>query len=682
MRGGGAFVAFVALNAAYADDVYHLGRIEVVATEEKETIDSNDTLNIVTTQDIEISSASTVDEALRFTTGVFYEPPAGGRGEPSIGIRGYSVTHIGLFVDGIPVHSIYDRQTDWAQFSSFGISEIAVSKGYASPVYGMNTLGGAVNVITSKPKDKLEITARYGFVSKNEHQAFVSVGSNTGKMYYQLSYAFTDRDSLNLSSDFQTTQLQPNRDMFNSNYTNHTLRAKVGIVPNESHEYSLNFIYQKGEKGGMNNVYGTRVNVWNWPNYDKITAYILGNSRLSEMISLNSKLYYDTFDNKLQVIGAWDGRSIMATNWAGAAITPSRPYTSHYDDYALGGIFTLGFDFDKTKNLKVGVNLKQDNHKETATSWTSSNQYRNEREEISDLSSSLFAEYAQVLSDTLRVVVNGSYDRNDFISAETDKDTSLRHLQGWTLQGILYADVNNYTTLYGNIGKKNKLPTLKDRFGSTWGRRVSNPDITPESAINYEVGSLFEWKAGKGSVAVFYNDINNMLISVGMPNNTCSAGTNCTRLENAKEGYAYGFEAGVQQGFYDETIVLGANYAYVQKKATNSNGSSYGVDGSRILDYPNHIVNASVLLAPIKQVDVIGQATFQSKQWYTTGSGANISYAQNKDVFLVDAKVNYRPIQSWQLSLGAYNLLDKNYYYSSGYYMAGRRIMASAEYRF
>ncbi|MDE7447789.1 MAG: TonB-dependent receptor, partial [Helicobacter sp.] len=432
----------------------------------------------------------------------------------------------------------------------------------------------------------------------------------------------------------------------------------------------------------MNNVYGTRTNVWNWPNYDKITAYILGNSRLSEMISLNSKLYYDTFDNKLQVIGAWDGRSIMATNWAGAAINPSRPYTSHYDDYALGGIFTLGFDFDKTKNLKVGVNLKQDNHKETATSWTSSNQYRNEREEISDLSSSLFAEYAQVLSDTLRVVVNGSYDRNDFISAQTDKDTSLRHLQGWTLQGILYADVNNYTTLYGNIGKKSKLPTIKDRFGSTWGRRVSNPDITPESAINYEVGSLFEWKAGKGSVAVFYNDINNMLISVGMPNNTCSAGTNCTRLENAKEGYAYGFEAGVQQGFYDETIVLGANYAYVQKKATNSNGSSYGVDGSRILDYPNHIVNASVLLAPIKQVDVIGQATFQSKQWYTTGSGANISYAQNKDVFLVDAKVNYRPIQSWQLSLGAYNLLDKNYYYGSGYYMAGRRIMASAEYRF
>ncbi|MDE5817015.1 MAG: TonB-dependent receptor plug domain-containing protein, partial [Helicobacter sp.] len=396
----------MALNAAHAEDVYHLGRIEVVAAEEGASIDSNDTLNVVSAQDIEQSSASTVAEALRFTPGVFYEPPAGGRGEPSIGIRGYSVTHIGLFIDGIPVHSIYDRQTDWAQFNSFGISEIAVSKGYTSPVYGMNTLGGAVNVITSKPKDKLEITARYGFVSKNEHQAFVSVGSNTGKMYYQLSYAFTDRDSLNLSSDFQTTQLQPNRDMFNSNYTNHTLRAKVGIVPNESHEYSLNFIYQKGEKGGMNNVYGTRTNVWNWPNYDKITAYILGNSRLSEMISLNSKLYYDTFDNKLQVIGAWDGRSIMATNWAGAAINPSRPYTSHYDDYALGGIFTLGFDFDKTKNLKVGVNLKQDNHKETATSWTSSNQYRNEREEISDLSSSLFAEYAQVLSDTLRVVVN------------------------------------------------------------------------------------------------------------------------------------------------------------------------------------------------------------------------------------------------------------------------------------
>ncbi|RDU60985.1 hypothetical protein CQA63_00280 [Helicobacter marmotae] len=39
-------------------------------------------------------------------------------------------------------------------------------------------------------------------------------------------------------------------------------------------------------------------------------------------------------------------------------------------------------------------------------------------------------------------------------------------------------------------------------------------------------------------------------------------------------------------------------------------------------------------------------------------------------------------MESVEFSLGAYNLLDRNYFYSSGYYMAGRRVLASVEYRF
>ncbi|WP_300859570.1 hypothetical protein [uncultured Helicobacter sp.] len=70
------------------------------------------------------------------------------------------------------------------------------------------------------------------------------------------------------------------------------MRVKVGFEPNENHEYSLNLIYQKGDKGGMFNA-NTGGNFWKWPHYDKITAYILGNSRFNDMLSLNSRIYYD-----------------------------------------------------------------------------------------------------------------------------------------------------------------------------------------------------------------------------------------------------------------------------------------------------------------------------------------------------------------------------------------------------
>lgn len=166
------------------------------------------------------------------------------------------------------------------------MSEISVSKGYTSPLYGANTLGGSVNVITSKPLDKLEIYGGYSFISNNEHRVKAQVGSNLGQWYFQIGYDFTNRDSLNLSHNFKPTAIQTNTQMRNSYYQNHTLRAKVGFEPNENHEYSLNLIYQKGKKGGGIGA-SSSGRLWEWPQYDKITAYILGNSRFNDMVSLN-----------------------------------------------------------------------------------------------------------------------------------------------------------------------------------------------------------------------------------------------------------------------------------------------------------------------------------------------------------------------------------------------------------
>ncbi len=379
------------------------------------------------------------------------------------------------------------------------------------------------------------------------------------------------------------------------------------------------------------------------------------------------------FYNELEMLGSLQANyeNIGNSNAMGISI---------YDDYALGIIETLNIDFDENKNLKIGVNLKNDNINHTDKPLPGATG-TNDNNKISDLSTSIFAEYAQSINDILRFALNGSYDRNDFLkgSSTNNKDlTSIKHLQGWTLQGIVYLSPTDWSTIYVNVGKKSKFPTLKDRYSTTWGNRTPSPDISPESAINYELGAKFDYESTHFSIAAFYNDINDMLISVSDPTNSCLNGSQCSKLINAKEGYAYGAEVSLKQGFLDEKIVFSANYTYTDKKAT-----SYGVDGSRILDYPNHIANASLLIAPLKQLDLIGLATFQSKQWYLLGSTRNpTGYAQNNDIFLLDVKLNYCPIEALQFSVGAYNLLDRNYYYGSGYYQPGRRILAGVEYKF
>ena len=86
------------------------------------------------------------------------------------------------------------------------------------------------------------------------------------------------------------------------------------------------------------------------------------------------------------------------------------------------------------------MNLKNDNINHTDKPLPGATG-TNDNNKISDLSTSIFAEYAQSINDILRFALNGSYDRNDFLkgSSTNNKDlTSIKHLQGWTLQGIVY----------------------------------------------------------------------------------------------------------------------------------------------------------------------------------------------------------------------------------------------------
>lgn len=674
MRGGGQLLAAESAessaDSSKSSGVYDLGKIEITT---QDTPDSNATASVITAQDIANTGSNNIAEALRFTPGVFYRPyGTGQRGEPGISVRGFNRGQIGFFLDGIPVHSIYDRNTDWSQFSSFGLSEISISKGYTSPQYGMNTMGGAINMVTSKPMKPFELGLKYGFISNNEHLASVSVGSNLGKYYIQATYAFQTRDSYPLSNKFKTTTNQPNREAVNSYYTNHTARLKLGFEPNENHEYSLNLIYERGEKGGIVSATSSS-QFWKWPHYDKVTAYVLGRSQLSDSLKLNSRIYYDHFYNILDIYDSYSG-----------TIPTTRSSSSKYDDHTFGLIETLEIDFNEKSNLKVGLNLRQDNHNNYDPSKVADPETK-----LSDLSTSIFAEYAQRFNDTLRAIVSASYDRNDMLRAIIKGGNDKKYsLQGGSAQAIIYADWNDSVTSWFNVGYKSSLPTLRNRYSRVWGTTTPNPNLQPESAINVELGSKFSNYTDLGTtnaqIALFYNDLTNMVYSATDTTNSCINGTGCTKYTNARSGYSYGVELGFTQGFWRDRIKFGANYTYQQKQITNKGDSDYALDG-RILDYPNHIANANLTITPVAPLDVIANATFQSAQWvadYSRNNRTYTGYHKNMDVFLLDLKLNYRVIDGLQLSVGAYNLLDKLYYYNEGYYMPGRRIFASVEYRF
>lgn len=107
--------------------------------------------------------------------------------------------------------------------------------------------------------------------------------------------------------------------------------------------------------------------------------------------------------------------------------------------------------------------------------------------------------------------------------------------------------------MYGTIGKKDNVPTIKDKYSTTWGERVPNPKLRTESAVNFELGiNYYPLDELSLSLAGFYNNLTDMIVSESLPDNTYSAGGgDCYRLVNKPNGNAWGIEGGIEYTIMD-----------------------------------------------------------------------------------------------------------------------------------
>lgn len=140
-------------------NVFTLGTLTITGTpissaEETESVIDKDKINLFEKKD--------VGTALSKVPGVLYNYAQGGRYESNVFVRGYGLRYMPIYIDGIPVYIPYDGYSDLGRFTTADISSIHVAKGYSSVMYGHNTMGGAINIVTMKPRSELDVTGTLG----------------------------------------------------------------------------------------------------------------------------------------------------------------------------------------------------------------------------------------------------------------------------------------------------------------------------------------------------------------------------------------------------------------------------------------------------------------------------------------------------------------------------------------
>ena len=640
-----------------AESDFELGVVRVTASRPQVgEVGEEQVSSVVTREEMRKFNRDNVGDALNLLSGITLSNNL--RNEKMINLRGLDVREVPLFIDGIPVYVPYDGYIDFNRFTTADLAAIQVAKGFSSVAYGPNALGGAINLISRKPKTKFEGDASVGFASGNKRQAQVNVGTNQGLWYLQAGTSYLKSDNFPLSSDFMPTATQGGGARNNSYRKDQKVSFKVGLTPNASDEYAFSYYKQEGEKGQPPSTDPAAARYWQWPQWDTEGFSFISKTALGKLENVKVRLYHDSYDN--EVDSFTNGNyTTLKTSGSGSVGTGR----SIYHDWTDGGSVELESMRFNAQTLRFFTQYKADNHKEKDATGTLNAEFKDALVSYA-LEDNIQFNPALMLSlglgqHKLRPEKVFSSSPYSLPSVKTANNA----------QGGLYYDWTEAARFYATVAQKTRLPTLKDRYSQRLGTYVENPNLKQEESVNYEVGYQGQpWQGAKAEAAVFYSDINDKIQSVfiGAVGSSCTAVFKC-QMQNVGKVHSSGVELGLHSPVAS-WIELGGNYTYIDLKNISN-------PTTKLTDVPKQKLTVDALFHIGATADVIAYAEHDSSRWAS-------NTVELAGFTTLNLKVVYRPAKNISTEAGVTNLADKNYSLADGFPNPGRMWFANASYQF
>lgn len=591
-----------------------------------------------------------VGDALNLLSGVSLSTNS--RNEKMIAVRGFDARQVPLFIDGIPVYVPYDGYVDFGRFTTADLAAIQVAKGFSSVVYGANTLGGAINLISRRPVKAFEGDISAGFGSGQERKAAANVGTNQGLWYLQAGASHLQSEGFPLSSDFTPTPTEDGGKRNNAFRKDNKASLKLALTPNASDEYALSYYRQDGQKEQPPSTDPAAVRYWKWPYWDKESLYFVSRTALGAAETLKFRLYHDRFDNEVSSYTD-DTYTRLRTSGRGSVSTGR----SIYEDRSNGASIELESARFDAHTLRLVGHYKTDKHTELDANARTSTQFEDA------LLSFAVEDNIQFAPAWLLSLGAARHELRPDRVFSIGNPYSLPDNQSATeVQAGLFHDWSVHARLYLTVARKSRLPTLKDRYSQRLGVYIENPALRAEQSTNYEMGYQGSpWAAGKAELAVFFSDITDKIQSVA------NVSGNRAQMQNVGKVRASGIEFGLSQTL-STWLEIGGNYTFIDLENRSDSGL-------RLTDVPRHKLLAHALVRPAPGWEVVAFAEHGSARWAS-------NTVRLSGFTTLSLKASYMLRKDIALQAGVSNVADRNYALSDGFPSPGRSWFANAEYRF
>ncbi len=556
-------------------------------------------------------------EILKYAPGA--SVTVGGKGEYTLKLRGIDSSRIALLVDGVQMIEPYFGSFDLKTVSSGGIQSVQVTKGPSSVLYGPNTLGGIVNVITRRPTPDPAVQVTLSQGSENTRGAGADAALQFGRLGVTASVLSQDSDGF----IFPDPATGEKTDRALSDYKRFNLSSKIIYTPSDKSEIMVNVGHYRSEYGIPPDLYG-RARYWRFSDWERTYASAGGYAAIGDKAVVRLRGYYVNYYNVLD----------QYTNSSMTAISA----TSTYDN-PIYGVFGLGeVKLASWNTVKTSLYYEADKTRQQDNMGLPWNTYSQ-------------STFSAGLEDHI------AFHRKWTLIAGVSLDSLNKYGGGATtkanpLIGLKFSP-SDALDFHVSFATKSKFPSMRSLYSSTSG----NPDLKSESAQSAEVSVTYDmgfYLTASG----FLNDLHDFINTVRLPDGT-------RRYYNVNQARINGFELQAQKNFKLGTFGLStlANYTFLDHWNESDN---------RPLDaLPKHELSFDMGFTTSGRVRLGMTGIWASESWWWNTSTSSLltipSYFSLDGVLSVGLR-NFEPF------VRVTNLFNAYFYTEPGFPWRGRFI--------
>ncbi|TDF80815.1 TonB-dependent receptor [Pseudomonas sp. H9] len=410
-------------------------------------------------------------------------------GRHKIKMRGLDSDYTLLLVNGRRINSRdaltsnYANDFDLSAIPLNAVERIEVIRGPMSSLYGADAMGGVINVILRRPGNEAEGSLSYSY----HHTPSGEGGDVHNSTIYTAGPLIKDRLLANLLLDgsdqaaWKTSMTSDDRAHAREQRQNWALMSNLIWLIDDSQDLELDFSARNDQRDGVWN----NSNV-NFPrNQQEMERFTFGLTHNAQLEQGNTRLRY--YHEQVNL----NDDSQLTTSLRGM-VGDVRQRNQTIDGQISGELgnhlLTAGAEYRHTL-LEHNQNLNNGG--------------------TTDFQRALYLQDEIGLGD-LRLTLGGRLDDHKSFGSE------------FSPRAYAVYSLTDEWVVKGGVGKAFKAPSISQSdpsyaIAACRGRCVvaGNPDLKPETATSYEIGTMYQSERLELGANLFYNDIKDMILADG-----------------------------------------------------------------------------------------------------------------------------------------------------------------------